>query len=153
MNGKVYAGLYPGVIGSYDAAARLVRVSIEGVTDGGDELPIAEINYPIGDKAKNTEIEILAGDLVWVAFMGGDARYPIIDGYRNPGSDNSVGVRRFHHANIALFADQALTLQGGSVAVTGPTSIDGNAEIDGDVAISGNLTVSGTISGQGWVID
>lgn len=99
----------PGIVRGYDPVTRLCSVEIPGITDGATELPLAEIEYPIGDKsansAHNTEIEILAGDLVWLAFENGDARFPIITGYRNPRSGNPAGTRRWHHANIELNAD------------------------------------------------
>lgn len=99
----------PGIVRGYDPVTRLCKVEIPGITDGSPELPDAEIEYPIGDKsansAHNTEIEILAGDLVWLAFENGDARYPIITGYRNPRAGNPSGTRRWHHANIELNAD------------------------------------------------
>lgn len=83
-------GRYPAIVRTYDQARRTCRIDIPGLTDGGDTLPEAEIEYPIGDKSRSgafaTEIEILPGDTVWVAFIGGDPRYPIITGYRNPQS-------------------------------------------------------------------
>lgn len=75
-------GRYPAIVRSYDQARRTCRVEIPGLTDGADTLPEAEIEYPVGDKAAHgqypTEIEILPGDTVWIAFIGGDPRYPII---------------------------------------------------------------------------
>jgi hypothetical protein len=108
-------GRYPAVIKSYDKVARMCRVEIPGITDGGDVFPLAEVEYPLGDKSRivegkvSTEIEILPGDAVWVAFIGGDPRYPIITGYRNPQTGNSVDWRRWHHANMALIADHIMT--------------------------------------------
>ncbi|MDD5272659.1 MAG: hypothetical protein PHU14_08075 [Methylovulum sp.] len=136
-----YPGLYPGVIQAYDAAARQVRVSIDGITEGGDELPIAELKYPLGDKAKNTEIEILVGDTVWVNFLGGDARYPIIDSYRNPQAGNSTGLRYFHHAGITLSADETLTLSAKHIVINGSESI----KLTGATDINGNVTTEGTL--------
>lgn len=107
-------GKYPAVIKAYDQLARQCRIEIPGITDGGDVLPIAEIMYPVGDKSKvevgkvSTEIEILAGDLVWVEFIGGDPRYPLIVGYRNPNQNNSINWRRHHHANIEMLSDHIL---------------------------------------------
>ena len=115
-------GRYPATVKSYDAARRTCRVEIPGLTDGGDVLPEAEIEYPIGDKSKaggqSTEVEVLPGDTVWVAFIGGDARYPIITGWRNPQAGNSTGWRRFHQANIELLADAVMRLiAGGDVLI------------------------------------
>jgi hypothetical protein len=61
----------PGVVQSYDPDTRTCIVQIPGITDGADTGLEAEIEYPIGDKSANgtmTEIEILQGDAVWLAF-------------------------------------------------------------------------------------
>ena len=126
-------GRYPAIVRGYDAAARMCRVEIPGLTDGGDVLPLAEIEYFLGDKsragANTTEIEITAGDPVWVAFIGGDARYPIITGYRNPQAGNSADWRRWHHPNMELLADGTMRLAVGpseivltpdGIAIRGP---------------------------------
>ncbi|MCY1184902.1 hypothetical protein D9M73_256330 [compost metagenome] len=60
-----------------------------------------------------TEIEILPGDLVWVEFIQGDPRYPLITGWRNPTQGNSKGWRRWHHANIEQLASQQMRLIAG----------------------------------------
>lgn len=99
-------GEWPGVIKSYSAESREVRVDIPGMTDGAEEFPVAQIRYPIGDKSKHTEIRILEGDLVWLAFECGDPRYPIITGWRNPNEGNVVGFRRWHHENIESDSDK-----------------------------------------------
>lgn len=135
-NGK-YGGMfgkYPAVVKAYDQITRQCRVEIPGITDGGDVLPVAEILYPVGDRSKievgkvSTEIEILVGDLVWVEFIGGDPRYPLIVGYRNPNQNNSVNWRRHHHANIEVLSDHImlhtaadkilLTVGGSSIEIT-----------------------------------
>jgi hypothetical protein len=111
---KPYPGRYPAVVKSYGASTRTCRVEIPGITDGADEFPEAEIEYPVGDRSKDgdysTEIEILSGDTVWVAFEAGDPRYPIITGFRNPRAGNSIETRRFHHANMELLVETALRL-------------------------------------------
>jgi len=111
-------GRYPAIVRSYDQARRTCRIEIPGLTDGGDVLPEAEIEYAIGDKSRvgqfETEIEILPGDTVWIAFIGGDPRYPIITGYRNPQAGNSTDWRRWHHPNIEMLADSILRLAVGS---------------------------------------
>lgn len=115
-------GRYPAIVASYDKAKRTCRVKIPPLTDGAEVFPEAEIEYPIGDKSRagdfETEIEILAGDPVWVAFIGGDPRYPIITGWRNPQSGNSANWRRWHHANIELLADNILRLKVGASSIT-----------------------------------
>ncbi|WP_101102540.1 hypothetical protein [Macromonas bipunctata] len=115
-------GRYPAVVVSYDWQKRTCRIEIPGLTDGGDVMPEAEIEYPIGDKSRlgnyTTEIEIWPGDTVWVAFIGGDPRYPVITGYRNPRAGNSGDWRRWHHKNIELSADTNIVIQaGGSVTI------------------------------------
>lgn len=121
MSGN-FAGRYPAVVKEYDQETRTCRVEIPGLTDGADVLPLAEIEYPIGDKSAagdySTELEILEGDTVWIAFIGGDPRFPIITGYRNPQTGNSADWRRIHHANIEQVADETLHLQVGDSDVT-----------------------------------
>ena len=113
-------GRYPAIVRSYDQDRRTCRVEIPGLTDGGDVLPEAEIEYSIGDKPRGkfaTEIEILSGDPVWVAFIGGDPRYPVITGYRNPQVGNSKDWRRWHHANVEIAADGELRLTVGNTSI------------------------------------
>ena len=125
-------GRYPAIVKTYSQARRTCRVEIPGLTDGGDVLPEAEIEYPIGDKSRagtnTTEIEITPGDTVWVAFIGGDPRYPIITGYRNPQAGNSADWRRWHHANMELLADGTMRLAvGPSEIILTPDGIVMNA--------------------------
>ncbi len=125
-------GRYPAIVKTYNQARRTCRVEIPGLTDGGDVLPEAEIEYPIGDKSRAgtnaTEIEITPGDTVWVAFIGGDPRYPIITGYRNPQAGNSADWRRWHHANMELLADGTMRLAvGPSEIILTPSGIVINA--------------------------
>jgi hypothetical protein len=107
-------GRYPAIVKSYDKITRTCRVEIPGITSGSDSLLLAEIEYPIGDKTRDTvlctEIEIFENDTVWVSFIGGDSRYPVITGWRNPQSGNGVDWRRWHHANIELTADGVMKL-------------------------------------------
>ncbi|CAE6901169.1 hypothetical protein [Paraburkholderia domus] len=138
----------PGIVRGYDPDTRLCKVEIPGITDGSPELPDAEIEYPIGDKsansAHNTEIEILAGDLIWLAFENGDARYPIITGYRNPRSGNPSGARRWHHANIELNADTQVHVIAGDNMVIDTKTLTINASTQ--VIVNTPIT---KFSGQG----
>lgn len=115
-NGNL-AGRYPAIVNSYDAARRTCRVNIPGISSGGDINIEAEIEYPLGDKSRagkwNTEIEIFAGDTVWVDFIGGDPSYPVITGYRNPQIGNGSEWRRWHHKNIELNADKSMIVKAG----------------------------------------
>jgi hypothetical protein len=138
----------PGIVASYDPDTRLCTVEIPGITDGATQLPEAEIEYSIGDKsansAHNTEIEILAGDLVWLAFENGDPRYPIITGYRNPRSGNPSGTRRWHHANIEINADTQVHVIAGDNMVIDTKTLTINASTQ--VIVNTPIT---KFSGQG----
>ena len=158
-------GRYPAIVKSYDQATRTCRVEIPGVTDGGDALPDAEIEYPIGDKSRldqhSTELEMLAGDTVWVAFIEADSRRPLITGYRNPRAGNDVNWRRIHHANIALTADGVLNLTATTINLNATTvnitatdtdvksklKVTGGALIHNSKSISDTHTHAGVKSG------
>lgn len=109
------AGRYPAEIESYDQASRTCRVHVYGLTDGSSERPIADIEYPIGDRSAETELKILPGDSVWVSFMGGDSRHPIVTGFRNPRAGNGVNWRKFHHANVELSATGKFVIQAAEI--------------------------------------
>lgn len=180
MEYGLYPGRYPAIVRSYDQTRRTCRVEIPGLTDGGDVLPEAEIEYQIGDKSRNgdysTEIEILPGDTVWIAFIGGDVRYPIITGYRNPQAGNSVDWRLWHHRNMKLLADMVMqmiaqgdiliesatniTIKAPNILIdapnttfTGVISIDGQGAVSNTATIQGNVQVAGNISATGTVMD
>lgn len=127
-------GKYPGVVIDYDQVTRTCRVQIPGISDGGDSHLIAEIMYPLGDKPRiidgqhHTEIEMLPGDHVWLEFIGGDQRYPLIVGYRSPNSGNSLGWRRWHHANIEITADGVLRLNANAIEFNAATTITTTAD-------------------------
>lgn len=109
---RVY-GRWPATVFSYDQDSRTCLVEIPGLTDGAETLPIAEIEYPIGDKSRHTEIEIFKGDEVWVEFIRGDPRCPLITGWRNPTIGNSRNWRKWHHKNIELCADKLTIVKSG----------------------------------------
>jgi hypothetical protein len=157
-------GRYPALVRSYDQERRTCRIEIPGLTDGGDVMPEAEIEYPVGDKSRSssfpTEIEILSSDAVWVSFIGGDPRYPVITGYRNPQTGNAKDWRRWHHANIELLADQVMNLiaqgdvlvkSGSHVTVQAP-SVTINAPqttCTGKLTVNGLLTYTSGMAGSG----
>jgi hypothetical protein len=117
-------GLMPAVVDSIDREARIARVRIPGLTDGATELPEAEFCNPVGDKSHHTEIRILPGDDVWLAFIGGDPRYPVIVGYRPRNMSNGIDWRRFHHANFEFTADNEIILTAGSkVTINAPDAV------------------------------
>lgn len=163
------SGRIPAIVREVDRARREIRVEIPGYTDGADTLPLAEVEYDIGDRSAQTEIRILPGDDVWVEFINGDARYPIITGYRVKHTGNEVGTRRWVHDNIETIADAEHRIAAGSkivldvggtlVTITpGKVQIDsadvvvnGETVFNGSVTINGSNTVSGTVSAQGTV--
>lgn len=129
-------GRFPAIVKSYDQKKRTCRVEIPAINSGGDVFTEAEIEYPIGDKSRTgkweTEIEILPDDTVWVDFIGGDPRYPVITGWRNPQAGNSIDWRRWHHKNINLEAEKEIIIEahekitikvGGSTIIIKPDSI------------------------------
>lgn len=122
LNYGILSGRIPAIVKSYNAIKRTCRIEIPGLTDGADTFPEAEIEYPIGDKSPNseftTEIEILVGDLVWISFINGDTRYPIITGWRNPQTNNSVDWRRWHHKNVEILADKQIHFKVGGSEIT-----------------------------------
>lgn len=140
--------ILPAVIKDYDKVTRTCRVEIPGITKGGDTLPIAEILYPLGDKSahptKATEIEILVGDHVYVEFLGGDQRYPLIVGYRNPTTGNDIDCRRFNHANIQFNAVDVLEINAKTVKINAE-----NLQVAAKTAITGStLTHNGVNVGS-----
>lgn len=157
-------GRYPAIVKSYNQARRTCRVEIPGLTEGGDVLPEAELEYGLSDKSRDgnytTEVEILSGDTVWVAFIGGDSRYPIVTGYRNPQSGNSTDWRRFHHRNLELLADQLMNLiAGGDVLIKSGSHVTVQAPLitldaaqttcTGKLTVVGGLTYQSGMSGAG----
>lgn len=157
-------GRYPAIVREYMQASRTCRIEIPGLTDGGDVLPEAEIEYPIGDKSRSgqfeTEIEMLPGDTVWIAFEGGDPRYPIITGYRNPKTGNSVDWRRWHHKNVEILIDQVcrqiaggdfLIKSGSHITVQAPlvTILADQTEVTGAMTVHGLMTYLAGLSGTG----
>lgn len=103
---------WPAVVVSYDRPGRQCVVSMEGITDGATGL-IAEIEQNLGDRSPDTEIRIKPGDLVWVDFLAGDPRYPIITGFRARNQQNMVGTRHWEHENFTLVADETQAFTAG----------------------------------------
>lgn len=146
-------GKYPAILREYDSATRLARVEIPQITHGGDVLPEAQICYPLGDKSRikegtaPTEIELLPDDLIWVEFIGGDQNHPLIVGYRCPKAGNDVGWRRYHHTNIALIADEQLTLNAKNITINATESltiIAGGVNITSDTLKNNGVSISDT---------
>jgi hypothetical protein len=156
-------GKYPAEVVGYNPSTKRARVKIKGVTDGSSLLPEADIMYSVGDKNNHTDVRILVGDKVWVEFTnGGDSRFPLIVGYRNPESGNATGTRKWHHDAFEITADGVLTINADSVVinatsfeVNGDTKMTGKAVIEksvtmsGGSAISGGASISGTLTNNG----
>ncbi|MFJ3685550.1 hypothetical protein [Pseudomonas sp. NPDC090208] len=150
----------PGFIGKVDRDRREVRVSFPPHTDGASELPIAELNYPLGDHSPNTEIRLVEGTPIWLDFRGGDPRYPIIIGQRAINEGNEVGTRRWNHDNFELNADKNFTINAGesiNLIVDGTSfrltaaaikAIAGAHTIEGPVTQTGGDMTSDGISAQ-----
>lgn len=142
--------LWPGVVDSYDAQARTCKVSIPGITDGSSDLPTAVFNNPLGDRAGDTEIRIIAGDTVWLMFEGGDPRFPIITGYRTPREGNPVDWRRWRHANIEMTAEGKMRLVATELEiVTTTTKITGETTITGKTSVAGDVETTGALKNNG----
>lgn len=105
--------LHAAFIRSVDRNRREIRVEVPPYTDGASLMPLAEVMYPVGDDSTNTEIRLVEGAPVYVAFEAGDPRYPIIMGFRNPNIGNVVGMRRWNHDNFELNADKTFTINAG----------------------------------------
>jgi len=131
------SGRFPAIVDSYDQTTRECLIKIPFLTDDSEQLLLADIEYPIGDKFNNTEIEILTGDEVWIAFIGGDSRYPIITGYRNPKIGNAIDWRKFHHKNIEISANEIAKITAKELI------IDANISITGTVTNNG-INISST---------
>ena len=141
----------PGFIVSYDAATRLARVRIPGVTDGSEVYPQAMFCYPIGDSSEITDIRILPGDRVWLDFVNGDPRYQIITGYRPKETDNAIDWRRFRNANIELQADTDMHLYATAGRLDLYAGADAQAVAQGAMLLQAGTTL--TIRGAAVVID
>lgn len=154
--------LYAGFVRQVDEnkTRREIRVEVPPYTDGASILPKAEICYPIGDDSRRTAIRIKEGTPVWLAFRGGDPRYPIIMGYRNANEGNEADWRRWEYDNIDLTADKVVTINasekialvvGGVSFVLTPESIAAMADahtVKGPVTQTGGDFTSDGISVQ-----
>lgn len=146
---------HPGFIRKVDRVRREVRVEIPPFTDGASELPIAEIEYPIGDDSKNTEIRLVEGRGVWIEFIAGDPRRPLITGYRNPNTGNVVGMRRWNHDNFEINANEVFTINAGAkiALIVGGTSLvltpESIAEIAAALSVKAAVAIEGAVAQTG----
>jgi hypothetical protein len=148
---------HPGFIRIVDRERREVRVEIPPFTDGASELPIAEIEYPIGDDSQNTEIRLVVGRGVWIEFIAGDPRRPLITGYRNPNTGNVIGTRCWNHDNFEINADEVFTVNAGAkiALIVGGTSIiltpESIAQLATALSIKATTTIEGATTIKGAV--
>lgn len=145
-------GLMPAEVDSIDRERRIVKIRIPGLTDGAMDLPEAQLCNPMGDASEHTEIRIQPGDRVWLAFEGGDTRYPVIVGYRPRNQDNGIDWRRFSHANFNFNADGVFEIVAGAkVHITAPEVLvtSASSHFTGAVTIDGLLTYAGGMTGSG----
>lgn len=134
---------YPAIVKEYIPEKHQARVEILGYTDGDNKYPLAEIEYPAGDKFNHTEIRILAGDSVWVDFINDDPFYPIITGYRNPETGNVNKWRRFHHENMELESDSNMILRGETLLLDFKTiTVFGDSEFKDTVTHQDEVTAN-----------
>lgn len=122
----------PGFVDSYDPEQKLARVRWDGIA-GASPLPQAMLLYGLGDKSEHTDIRILPGDRVWLDFVNGDPRHPIVLGFRPKETDSAVAWRRLHADNIELEA-----LDGDLVIKASGTIV-----IEGDIVHTGTITSNG----------
>lgn len=102
---------WPATVALYQRDPRRCEVSIPGISDGGTLL--AEIEQNLGDRSPETEIRIKTGDPVWVDFISGDPRYPIITGFRARNVENMIGTRHWEHENFTMVADETVLITAG----------------------------------------
>ncbi|SER35719.1 MULTISPECIES: hypothetical protein [Pseudomonas] len=140
---------WPAVVVSYDRDARTCEIVAEGLTDGAGSHLIAEIEQSLGDRSPDTEIRILPGDPIWIDFLAGDPRYPIITGFRSRNLSNMIGTRHWEHENFTIIADETIVLKagksirlevGGSTFELTPESI---AQVASANTMNGPLTQTG----------
>lgn len=146
---------YPGFIRHVDRDRREVRVEIPPFTDGAAEWPLAEIEYPLGDDSRNTEIRLVEGREVYVEFLAGDPRRPLITGFRNPNVGNVVGMRRWNHDNFEINADDVFTVNAGAkiALVVGGTSLvltpEAIAQLATALSMKGETAIEGAVTQTG----
>lgn len=104
---------YPAVVSAYTDKAKVCEVHIPGLTDGAGAGLTAEFEYPLGDRDQDTAIRIKVGDPVWVAFLAGDQRYPIVTGFRARLEPGMGVVRHWEYDNFNLTADDTVVIQAG----------------------------------------
>lgn len=143
----------PGFIRSYDGNTRRARVEIPGITDGAEVFPEAEFVYAIGFRTEDTEVRILPGDRVWLDFVNGDHRFPVIVGYRTLGSDNLIDTLRLRQKNIELIADDDVLVRAttGDILIKAGVKITIQApaiELDGPTVVKSTLLVQGLLTYQ-----
>jgi hypothetical protein len=158
----------PGFVAEYDPETRVARVRIPGLTDGSRELPEAMLCYPLGDRSEFTEIALQAGDRVWLDFVNGDPRFPIITGFRPKETDNAVDWRRWRAVNVEIIADadvrvvatdgKVFVSAGGEAELVAATEVkiiapaiklQGNVDITGSLNVGNGASIAGALTNNG----
>lgn len=138
----------PGFVESYDPAKHQARVSWPGMT-GVQPFPKAELLLPIGCAASSSDFYIQPGDRVWLDFVNGDPRFPIIQGYRAPETDNAVDVRRLVHLGIELEAlDGDVVIKASGNVVIQATKLIVEADIESTGTVKNNSKNIGSTHGH-----
>lgn len=94
---------WPAFIHSYDLERREIAVTMPQ-TEGGEVPLVAELMYPLGADSRYTDIYLEPGMPVWVEFIGGDPRFPLVVGNRTVRTGNNLTTRRQRHDNFEFNA-------------------------------------------------
>lgn len=121
--------IYPAIIREYNRPTRQCRIEIPGMTDGAEVFPLAECLQPLGDRTEDNEIRLKVGDRVYVQFLNGDPRHPLIVGFRAKNASNNIGRRHLEQDNIHTISDETQLHEAGtSYTTTAGTSQSHTAE-------------------------
>lgn len=141
----------PGFVESYDKAKHQARVRWPGMT-GAQPYPKAELLLPIGCSADSSDFYIRPGDRVWLDFVNGDPRFPIITGYRAPETDNAIDVRRLVHLGIELEAvENDIVLKAAGNVVIQAVKLIVQADIESTGTVENNSKNIGSTHTHGGV--
>lgn len=154
--------LIPAFVDSWDG--KILRVFIEGYTDGAEIGIKAEVCYPLADRPDYTGYKIQKGDAIWVMFNDGDTNSPIVMGFRNANTGASKDIRRFEHKHFEAHAEQNMkmtstqheilasslfSVEGDQIVLKGNVKIDGPLSVTGGMSGGGTLSMKGNIETQG----
>lgn len=135
---------HPAVIHSYDLARREIRVTM-AETEGSEEPLIAELMYPLGADSRYTDIYLEPGMPVWVEFLNGDPRHPLVVGNRTVRKGNDMTTRRQRHANFEFNADQRFDVNTETAEVQAGESV--TIQAGNSVTIQAGATITLLVGG------